>query len=251
MPSPLPDSPQWTASGGHTGLGGRMGGVTDRYTLPEMGGLQRGAQVRAVVPGRDAAAGSAHGGRHGAGGWTSADRARPSAPPITSSASSYSKSAQPPGTRPDRPTEQSRPSLDGRLRVRTMSITSDPQLLGRPHKDAQLRRRARGSFRSAHRRGLCTQHVTIRTLKSSLMVRWSPWLLPTPNCAAKVISAGSGLLRASASYTARARRYGMPCGLPSPACSAIVQQFVRGGPASSPSRNPRSRRCGSTGRIVP
>jgi hypothetical protein len=38
----------------------------------------------------------------------------------------------------------------------------------------------------------------------------------------------------------------MPSGDASPACSAIVQQFVRGNPASNPSRNNPTRRRGST-----
>src|SRR5215204_4911535 len=38
----------------------------------------------------------------------------------------------------------------------------------------------------------------------------------------------------------------MPCGSVSPACSAMLQQFLRGKSASSPSRNPRARRRVST-----
>jgi hypothetical protein len=38
----------------------------------------------------------------------------------------------------------------------------------------------------------------------------------------------------------------MPSGLASPACSAIVQQFLPGSSASSPSRNPRTRHRRST-----
>jgi hypothetical protein len=37
-----------------------------------------------------------------------------------------------------------------------------------------------------------------------------------------------------------------PSGVASPAYSAIVQQFLRGKPASKPSTNPRARRRGST-----
>ena len=38
----------------------------------------------------------------------------------------------------------------------------------------------------------------------------------------------------------------IPAGLASPACSAILQQFTRGSPASSPTTNARARRRGST-----
>src|SRR4029450_6874749 len=38
----------------------------------------------------------------------------------------------------------------------------------------------------------------------------------------------------------------MPSGVASPACSAIVQQFLRGRSASSPSTNPLARRRGSS-----
>jgi hypothetical protein len=38
----------------------------------------------------------------------------------------------------------------------------------------------------------------------------------------------------------------MPSGVASPACSAIVQQFLRGKADSRPSTNPRARRRGST-----
>jgi integrase-like protein len=43
-----------------------------------------------------------------------------------------------------------------------------------------------------------------------------------------------------------ARKCRIPPGAPSPACSAVVQQFFRGRSASSPSTNARARRRGST-----
>ena len=52
----------------------------------------------------------------------------------------------------------------------------------------------------------------------------------------------------SASQQARASRCCIPSGVASPACSAIVQQFLRGKAASRPSTNARDRRRGSTRR---
>ena len=50
----------------------------------------------------------------------------------------------------------------------------------------------------------------------------------------------------SASRLARASRCCIPSGVPSPACSAIVWQFLRGSPASSPRTSARARRRDST-----
>src|SRR5215218_432418 len=51
---------------------------------------------------------------------------------------------------------------------------------------------------------------------------------------------------ASASHTARAKRCCIPSGVASPACSAIVQQFLRGRSASRPRTNALARRRRST-----
>jgi hypothetical protein len=89
----------------------------------------------------------------------------------------------------------------------------------------------------------CTPTVAVPFLTSTVSSTTSA-ACGSPRCS--ITKARRSSRTPSASQDARDSRCCIPPGLSSPACSAMVQQFLRGSPAIKPRMNARARRRGST-----